>query len=384
MMTNILHINSNYLTSKLHENLMDFLEQDNRKNTVFMPIKPGKQKEFLYDSKYNVHYPETFNDKDKYVFTWKQSKIINKLLDTINPKDFDVIHAHTLFTDGNAAFELHKRYGIPYIVTVRGYTDINQFFKLRINLRNRGRNILKAASFIVFLSETNQNELLSNYIEDESLKKRLKEKSIVLPNGIDSFWFDNEGKPKSLDNPNEVKVISVGKIMKLKNQLTTIKALNILKHDYNLKVSLTLAGKVLEKEYSKQLKNQSDFPLNMVGSVPMEKLIDLYRSHDIYAMPSFYETFGLVYPEAMSQGLPVVYTKEQGFYMQFKEGQVGYGVNASDPYDVAEKILKILSNYNSISQNSLHGYKKFNWTKLSKAYITMYETLVKMNKGREI
>jgi len=380
-MVKVLHVNSNYLTSKLHENLMDFLENENRKNTVFMPIKPGKQKEFLYESKYDVYFPESFNDKDKYVFTWKQSKIMKSLMKTLNPDKFDLIHAHTLFTDGNVAYELNKKFGLPYVVTVRGYTDINQFFKIRMNLRHRGRKILRAASFIVFLSETNRNELLEDYIKDESLKQRLKEKSIVLPNGIDPFWFENEGAPKTLSGPNEVNVISVGKIMKLKNQLTTVKALKILKEEYDLNVSLTLAGKIFEKGYAEKVNNQNDIPVNMVGTLPKEKLIDLYREHDVYVMPSFYETFGLVYPEAMSQGLPVIYTKGQGFYMQFEEGKVGYGVDADDPYDIAEKILKTFTNYNSISKNSLQGYKKFNWSKLSNVYIKMYETLERI--GRE-
>ena len=49
-------------------------------------------------------------------------------------------------------------------------------------------------------------------------------------------------------------------------------------------------------------------------------------------MPSRYETFGLVYGEAMSQGLPIIYSKGQGVDGYFKEGTVGYGV-VSDRYN---------------------------------------------------
>ena len=49
-MSEILHINSNYLTSKLHENLMDRLEaEEDLHNTVFMPMKEEKKAEILYD-----------------------------------------------------------------------------------------------------------------------------------------------------------------------------------------------------------------------------------------------------------------------------------------------------------------------------------------------
>ena len=44
-------------------------------------------------------------------------------------------------------------------------------------------------------------------------------------------------------------------------------------------------------------------------------------------MTSLGESFGLTYAEAMSQGVPVIYSKGQGFDGQFKEGVVGYHVD---------------------------------------------------------
>ena len=44
----------------------------------------------------------------------------------------------------------------------------------------------------------------------------------------------------------------------------------------------------------------------------------IYRENDIYVMPSIIETFGLVYAEAMSQGLPVIYTRGQGLIDNLK------------------------------------------------------------------
>lgn len=42
------------------------------------------------------------------------------------------------------------------------------------------------------------------------------------------------------------------------------------------------------------------------------KIIDVYRDSDIFVMPSKFETFGLVYVEALTQGLHLIYTKGQG------------------------------------------------------------------------
>jgi glycosyltransferase involved in cell wall biosynthesis len=69
------------------------------------------------------------------------------------------------------------------------------------------------------------------------------------------------------------------------------------------------------------------------------ELIDIYRANDIFVMPSFTESFGLVYAEAISQGLPVVYSIGQGFDRQFPEGEVGYHADPNSAQSVADAIL---------------------------------------------
>jgi len=374
-MMQVLHINSNYLTSKLHENLLDRLESNQMHNTVFMPIKPETKKDFLHKSKHEVYSPVAFRNIDKFIFTYKQNKIWNKLRETLNPTQFDVTHAHTLFTDGNVAYRLNQEYGIPYVVTVRGYTDIDSFFKIRINLRRRGREILKNASKVVFLSETNKNDLLNRYIHDEDLNNDILNKAEVIPNGIDDYYFENQGQPKTLTTGEPIRFVQVGKVMPLKNGLGSIHGVNAFKENTNKKAELTFVGKIVDKNYADKLAAEGENLATYHSPVPMEELIDIYKEHDIFIMPSFSETFGLVYPEAMSQGLPVIYTKGQGFDGQYADGYVGYPVDAGDPEDIAEKIQMIVENYEEISRNVLEAYKRFNWDILSKNYISIYSDI---------
>ena len=76
-----------------------------------------------------------------------------------------------------------------------------------------------------------------------------------------------------------------------------------------------------------------------------DELLKEYRLNDIFVMPSKTETFGLVYAEAMSQGMPIIYTKNQGFDGQFCEGYVGYHVKYNDYRYIAKKISRIYSEY---------------------------------------
>ena len=101
----------------------------------------------------------------------------------------------------------------------------------------------------------------------------------------------------------------------------------------------------------------------------------LFRS-DIFVMPSIYETFGIVYIEAMSQGLPLIYTRGQGFDGQFKEGEVGYSVQSDSPSEISERVKAILKNYDYISEKCLSNVDKFSWDRIAGDYKKLYEGIV--------
>lgn len=368
----VLHINSNYLTSKLHENLIDRLEKMGITNDIYMPMKKAMQEEILYESKNSVYNPVAFYDIDKYFFSWKQYKIFKELNKSYTPGNYDRVHAHTLFTDGNIALKLKNKYNIPYVVTVRGRTDLD-FFKKRPNLRNRGRSILKNASRIVFLSENDKNEMFSKYFKNES--KKLEEKISVIPNGIDAFWFDNEGTPKSIRGQKTMNFIFAGRMIKSKNIPFSVKVLNVYAEKNNLAIKLTIVGKQENRKILQEVKETSEIELALIDNVDRDRLIELYRSNDIFIMPSYPETFGLVYAEAMSQGLPVIYSNKSGFNDQFKEGVVGYGVDHEDINDTCNKIEKLVTDYETISKNCIDKYKKFDWDTITRKYKNIYENL---------
>ena len=367
----VLHINRNFITSALHQVMINHLDALGVFNTVFAPtdnrhlsiITPGP----------NVIVSECFKKNDRYFFDYKQHKIQKSLEQLINVKEYNIIHAYTLFTDGNIAMQLHKKYESPYLVAVRN-TDVNDFFRRLPYLRARGIQILRNASVVFFLSEAYKNQVINKYVPVK-YQKEILEKSVIIPNGIDDFWIQNAVVKNGREhveriNNNEINLICAGRIDKNKNIISTIKAIEILQRD-GWKVRFTVVGKIDDKsEYLEIIK--SDF-VHYITLQPKEKLIDIYRSNDIFVMPSYTESFGLVYAEAMSQGLPVVYTKNQGFDGQFPEGMVGFHVDAFDVNDIATAIKNICLNYSSISYNCPEACKKFRWGNLVNEYYIHYK-----------
>ena len=364
----ILHINRNYMDNPLHQLMVEQLEAAGYSDSVFSPRLFNEKSKII--PKPYVIARECTKKWHRFFFFYKQKKIVNAAESTFNVGEYDLIHAYTLFTDGNCAWNLFKKYGIPYVVAVRN-TDVNSFFRLMPHLRKRGIKIMSDAKAVFFLSESYRDQVFDKYVPEECREKLLS-KTYIIPNGIDDFWFNNAQEGKAAPDKNNLKLIYAGRIDKNKNIPTTQNAIKILEKK-GYKAHLTVIGRV---EDASELKRIAENPsTTYLPSVTKEKLIDYYRSSDIFVMPSFTESFGLVYVEAMSQGLPVVYSLGQGFDGQFEEGAVGYHADPHSPESVADAIEKIIDNYSLISMAVNGKAKKFNWSKIIESYISIYEQI---------
>ena len=361
----VLHINCNYIGTTLHQLMVEELGRNGHENVVYVPTYNSKLAVITPND--NVIVSECFRKWDRLLFDYKQSKIIGDLEEKVDVSSFDLIHAYTVFTDGNCARNMSKKYNIPYVVTVRN-TDVNSFFKKMIHLRGRGIEIMRDAKAIFFLSEAYKKQVFEKYVP-KKFYNELWEKSYIVPNGIDDFWFDNKPEQceRALTGP--IKLIYAGRIDKNKNIPTTQRAMDILvERGYD--VTLTVVGRIEDKtEFGAVSKDKRTTCLPPMNK---EELIEAYRSSDIFVMPSFTESFGLVYVEAMSQGLPVVYSEGQGFDGQFEEGEIGYHANSRSATSVADAIEKIIQNYAFISSVVVEKSRKFNWSEIVKSYHKIY------------
>lgn len=371
----ILHINSYYSTSLFYKNLFDRQHKKKINIDVFVPVNSNiKLRDFDF-GEYTL-ISKNHTKYDRLIFHIKHYKIYKDIQKKYNLEEFSLIHAHSLFSNGYIAMKLKKRYGIQYIVTVRN-TDLNVFFEKMIFLRKIGIEILKEAKYIVFLSKPYEKQVLEKYVP-KSLKTIIQKKIRIVPNGIDDFWYEHIASPKKQPDRLKLKLLHIGDINKNKNIETTVKAVDILmKKGY--RVELDVVGKVKDKQVLNKIIG-FDF-VNYLGYKPKEDLIKVYQENDVFVLPSINETFGLVYGEAMSQGLPVIYTRGQGFDEQFKEGQVGYSVDCFNEKEVANKILHVLDNFEKISYNCIQKTTRFNWETITQQYYQLYKLMNENNLG---
>lgn len=362
----VLHINCNYFgNNTVHKTMIEKMKEiEEIDSYVFCPVI----KNITEGISNKIIASNCIKKNDRLFFYNKSKKIRNSLLKTFDINNFDVIHAYTLFTDGNVAYELNKKYNIPYVVAIRN-TDVNSFFKYKPYLKRRGLKIMKNASAICFLSESYKNFVYNKYVPKE-LVNELEEKTYIIANGIDDFWLENKyTERKTINKSDIIRFVYAGRIDANKNIECTQKALELLRNKgYSTK--FTIVGKVADKKVFDSIMKYGD--TEYLGSMTKEELIKVYRENDIFVMPSHTETFGLVYAEAMSQGLPIIYTKGQGFDGQFEEGLVGYHVNDKNINDIASAIEKIILNYEKLSNNCIIKSNIFKWDNIIGTYYDLY------------
>lgn len=376
----LFHICCNYSTTSLFKNIIETISNKEIEQIVYVPVR---RREHLnlneVKDRINVLYrfSNILRPWHRIFYKWKLRTILKDIeVARIEFDNVDIIHAHTLFSDGGVAYKLYLRYDIPYIVAVRN-TDINVFFKYMLHLRKFSYEILRHASKIVFINPSYRDYLIKSIIPDK-YKVEIEKKSIIVPNGIDNYWFRNIIHEKIFTNE-KLRLLYVGIISRNKNLnglLNVVDEMNFR----GLPVELLIVGKDKLNKCTKLIEKRA----SQMGNVQVEfremnkdVLLSYYRSADIYIMISFNETFGLTYIEALSQGLPIIFTKGEGIDGFFEPGKVGYAVRPDKPIEIVEKLSLIMKEYSSISSNCAKESIRFRWENIVENYLLIYQTIKK-------
>lgn len=371
----ILHMNCNYIGTRLHRSMIEHLNDLGIHNTVYVPVCERTDDDGATRGS-EVIVSKCFRKWHRIFFDYKQSLIARDIQKKLDCSQYDCIHAYTLFTDGNCARRLSRRYHIPYVAAVRS-TDVNFFLKKAFYLRGRAVKILRDASAVFFLSECYRTQVLERYVP-KRLRGEIYAKSYVIPNGIDDFWLENlnVGKQPVPDafQDKKLRVICAGVISRRKNHLATQEALQLLRAR-GWSVHYQIVGKIQDRELFEKILSYPD--TEYIPQQPKEQLLEYYRQSDLFVMPSRAETFGLVYAEALSQGLPVLYTRGQGFDGQFEEGTVGYAVDAGNPREIADRMEDAAKRLAELGENGLRLAERFRWKEICEQYRNLYSEILK-------
>lgn len=238
---------------------------------------------------------------------------------------FDLIHGH--FLEGAyGLIDIKRKRNIPIIFTEHGS---NLLDKNRSNIEKQRMARLYAA--VDEMIVVGHRQFLC--AEDFSINSLS-----VIPNVIpDYFKFDTTEK-----NTDIFSFIAVGNLIEPKCFGLLIDTFDML-YKENKNVSLTIVGKgPLESELKKKVNEKGlSNSISLIGAIPNRKLVDLYNKADCFVLPSRFETFGVVYAEALCTGTPIISTQNGGIDDIYEDG-CGYIVavdNENELKDAMERIM---------------------------------------------
>lgn len=163
----------------------------------------------------------------------------------------------------------------------------------------------------------------------------------VVPNGVDTDYFTPD---ESLRSPNPT-ILYLGRMVKIKDPMTALKAFNILSQRIPEARMLMIGNGYLQsylKAYAEE-HNLTDKVTIRLGTTDVRPYL---RKAWMLALSSVSEGLPNVILEAMSCGLPVVATAVGGNPEVVTNGVTGLLAPASDPQKMADVMEKIISDSN--------------------------------------
>lgn len=380
----VLQIDVSAIRDKFYLNLFSLIKERGIEQIVYTPYKETEytqsELEWAFTQyKKNEILLEVAPIKttlDRLLYRRKIKKYFNYLDLNYNILKFDMIHAHSLYSDGGVAYQCHIKYDIPYVVAVRS-TDI-EFMTVFPHLSIYARKVLEHASKIIYLSNDLKNDTIRKLFYGSNKKYGdYSVKSVIVPNGVNQFWIDNVYMQKREIQEECIKILQVSRLERRKKVDETILAVSELK-EMGINCELYVVGEGSQRKELEELvekKNLGKSVLFLGYISDKAKLLQIYRESDIFCMPSKGETFGIVYVEALTQGLPVLGLKGTGVSAYFSNKEVGYFINQCSPKNIAKGIKYIIENYQDMSSNTKKRISEFEWKIIIDYYIQLYSEI---------
>ena len=369
----VLHVCNDFFYSKVHSNLYQELDKLEIEQVVFSPVKKATPENNLFEGKHTTFiYAHILKPLHRFFFFHKVERTVREIEKTVDLDAISCIHATTLFSDGMVAMELHRKYGIPYIVAVRN-CDVNAFLRYMPHLWWVHRAVLESASKVVFITPNLRQRLLEHPTLWR-MKITTADKSIVIPNGINDFWINHLHTEKNKENPH--RLLYAGIFNRNKNIPRMIHALQSLRPEIpDLHLDVAGEGGDNEQQVLALMRQHSDWITYHGKITDLEEMRQLYRANSVFVMPSKSETFGLVYIEALSQGLSVLWSRGEAIEGMFSE-PIGESVNPLKESDMAAAMKKLLQHQESYDTLPDSTFDSFRWHTIARQYVSQYAQLL--------
>lgn len=260
---------------------------------------------------------------------------------------YDIVHSH-YWLSGPVGEILSERWNAPHAITFHTLAKKKKQARsdehepeIRSAVEQRS---MERADAIVVSTGQEREDIRHLYGESSRTVK-------VVPAGVDLDLF----KPIQKEEARRTLGLSESKIVLYVGRLEPLKGLDILleavwrledRADTRL---LVVGGSLQDDDELGRLKASADRMgiadiVTFTGSIKQSDLPVYYSAADVFVLPSYYESFGLVALEAMACGAPVVASRVGGLKTFVENGVTGYLIPWRCPEPFAQRLDMLLAN----------------------------------------
>jgi D-inositol-3-phosphate glycosyltransferase len=297
---------------------------------------------------------------------------------------YDIIHSH-YWLSGILGLQLQSSWNVYHLIT---YHTIGAVKNLTCSTENASelrlaneKKLAKLCDQIVVPTQK-EKEYLRQYYNIPYDKIRM------IPCGVNLDIFNPRDKisaRRQLGFRSDDRIILyVGRYTPIKGidrLLTAFLNLTHLTHLTHLRLVL-VGGDGEHSPMFKELQSKAktldiENRLIFAGRVEQKILPEYYSAADVLAVPSYYESFGLVALEALACGTPVVTTPVGAMENIVQDGVTGYVSTDSDPQQFAKDIETILlkQQHNGLSSSKIRAtVAEYTWSRSASLLLDAYRT----------
>jgi glycosyltransferase involved in cell wall biosynthesis len=375
----VFHLCSDYARQSLYPQLLSAIAAPGVRQFMYVPVRSAGEIDVGRiddDPSIGFRFEHLLRPHHKLMFRTKIRRVLGDVLVSTPVREFRLLHAHFLYSDGAVALALHRQLDLPYIVAVRN-GDVNAFMRLRPDLAGIRNDVLRHASRVVFLSPA-YAEAVGRRLP-VALRSLVADKAITVPNGLAPEWLQEPGAVAV--TPNEpgaaLRLLYVGDFTPNKNIAGIVAALDLLRAQRPTTLSVVGGGGDVRGRVQAMLDARASSGVSYLGRISDRvRLRALYCTHDVLVMPSFRETFGLTYIEALSQGMPVVHSRGQGIDGYFTAGTVAAAVDPADARSIARGVLEVSARLPAVRDTCRFAVRPFDWRHIGQTYRDTYRSIL--------
>ena len=283
----------------------------------------------------------------------------------------DIIHAHCSVWAGYAAMKLSEQIGVPYVVTE--HATLFQLHRDEISAGNNAiiQQVYQKAARVICVSRAFAR-LIESYRTDIDVVGNVVNCDIFTP-------------PKVSKNHNEIRFLTVcymeeeAQLYKKGMDILIQSWTEIVKENTNVKLVIGGGGKAVQKVVDWTKEYHVTDSVEFLGTLNRQQVVEQMQMCDCFVLPSRYETFGVVYIEAMACGKPVIAVANGGpddFVKDFNGMLIKPDVE--ELTGAINKMIKRLKGYDYYYEEEISSYIKnlFSYDSIAGKLLEVYKSIL--------